>query len=36
MLVMGRVGRKGLEGTIIGNTAEKVLDRIECEVFAVK
>lgn len=36
MLVMGTVGRKGVEGAFIGNTAEKILDHIDCEVLTIK
>ncbi len=36
LLVMGTVGRKGVQAAVIGNTAEKILDEIECEVLAVK
>ena len=35
-LVMGTVGRTGLPGMIIGNTAETVLSRVACSVLAVK
>jgi nucleotide-binding universal stress UspA family protein len=36
VVVMGTVGRSGIDGVIIGNTAEKVLSRIECSVLALK
>ncbi len=36
VLVMGTVGRTGLPGFVIGNTAEKLLTSIECSVLAVK
>ncbi|MCF6193921.1 MAG: universal stress protein [Kangiellaceae bacterium] len=36
MLVMGTVGRKGINAALIGNTAEKILDELECEVLAIK
>lgn len=36
MLVMGTVGRSGLQGAVIGNTAEKILDQLECEVLTIK
>lgn len=36
LLVMGTVGRKGLQAAVIGNTAEKILDELECEVLALK
>jgi nucleotide-binding universal stress UspA family protein len=36
LVVMGTVGRTGLAGFFIGNTAEVVLDRVDCSVLAVK
>lgn len=36
MLVLGTVGRTGLAGHIIGNTAEKLLNNVECSILAVK
>lgn len=36
VVVMGTVGRGGLSGVLIGNTAETVLRRVRCEVLAVK
>ncbi len=36
LVVLGTVGRAGLSGLIIGNTAEQVLGRIESSVLAVK
>jgi len=36
LLVMGSVGRKGIEAVIVGNTAEKILDELECEVLVLK
>ena len=36
LLVMGTVGRSGIAGLIIGNTAEAVLDRVKCSVLALK
>lgn len=35
-LVMGTVGRIGVAGLIIGNTAEDVLNSVECSVVTVK
>lgn len=35
-LVMGTLGRTGLTGMFIGNTAETVLNRVTCSVIAVK
>ncbi|MCU7938117.1 MAG: universal stress protein [gamma proteobacterium symbiont of Bathyaustriella thionipta] len=36
LLVMGTVGRTGIPGFLIGNTAETVLNRIDCSVLAIK
>jgi nucleotide-binding universal stress UspA family protein len=36
LVVMGTVSRKGLSGFLIGNTAEKALNQLECSVLAVK
>lgn len=36
LLVMGTVGRTGIAGFIIGNTAEQILDEVDCSVLAVK
>ena len=36
LVVIGTVGRTGLSATFIGNTAEQVIDNIECDVLAVK
>lgn len=36
LVVMGTVSRTGLSGLLIGNTAQQILDRIECSVLAVK
>ena len=36
LLVMGTVGRAGLAGMFIGNTAERVLRKLPCSVLAVK
>lgn len=36
LIVMGTIARTGLAGALLGNTAEQVLDRIECAVLAVK
>lgn len=35
-LVMGTLGRTGLSGLFIGNTADTVLNRVGCSVLAVK
>lgn len=36
LLVMGTVGRTGVSGFIIGNTAETILNHIDCSVLAIK
>ena len=36
LLVMGTVSRTGIAGMLIGNTAENILDRVECSLLAVK
>lgn len=36
LLVMGAVSRRGLRRLIVGNTAEQVIDRVECDVLIVK
>lgn len=36
LLVMGTIGRGGIAGFIVGNTAERLLPRIPCSVLAVK
>lgn len=36
LLVMGTVGRSGIAGFFVGNTAERLLPRIPCSVLAVK
>ena len=36
LVVMGTVARTGIPGMIIGNTAEAVLDQLDCSVLAVK
>ena len=36
LVVMGTVARTGISGFIIGNTAEAVLDQLDCSVLAVK
>jgi len=33
---MGTVGRIGIRGLFIGNTAEAILNQVECSVLAVK
>lgn len=36
LLVIGTIGRTGFSAAIIGNTAEHVIDQINCDVLAVK
>lgn len=36
LIVMGTVGRTGIPGLIIGNTAEKILNTVDCSVLTVK
>lgn len=36
LLVMGSVGRSGFAGVLMGNTAEQILDCVECSVLAIK
>ena len=36
IVVMGAVSRSGLKSVFIGNTAERVLDRLQCDLLVVK
>ncbi len=36
LVVMGTVGRAGIPGLLIGNTAENILNQLECSVLAIK
>jgi nucleotide-binding universal stress UspA family protein len=36
LIVMGTVGRVGIPGFFMGNTAEEILDQIDCSVVAIK
>lgn len=36
LIVMGTVGRTGVSGYLIGNTAETILNNLECSVLALK
>ncbi|WP_295401436.1 universal stress protein [uncultured Thiocystis sp.] len=36
LIVMGTVGRGGIPGLLIGNTAETILNRCDCAVLAIK
>ena len=34
--VMGTLSRSGIDGLLIGNTAERILRQVDCSVLAVK
>ena len=36
ILVMGTVARSGVPGFLVGNTAEKILNEVDCSVMALK
>jgi universal stress protein E len=36
LVVMGSISRSGFQRLVIGNTAERVLDRLSCDVLAIK
>jgi len=36
LIVMGTLSRSGVAGFLIGNTAEKILHRVDCSVLAIK
>jgi nucleotide-binding universal stress UspA family protein len=36
LVVMGTVGRSGVPGILIGNTAERMLNRLTCSILAIK
>ncbi|NIA69766.1 universal stress protein [Pelagibius litoralis] len=36
LIVMGTVGRTGIRGLFVGNTAEAILNQVDCSVLAVK
>jgi len=36
LVVLGTVGRTGVPGLLIGNTAEKILNALDCSVFTLK
>jgi universal stress protein E len=36
LLVMGTIGRSGIQGIMVGNTAERLLPEVHCSVLAVK
>jgi nucleotide-binding universal stress UspA family protein len=35
-VVMGTVGRTGIPGLIMGNSAETILQQVDCSVLAIK
>jgi len=36
LLVMGSVSRTGIAGLLLGNTAERLLDRVQCSLLTIK
>lgn len=36
LLVLGSVGRKGLTAVLLGNTAEHIIDQVQCDTLVVK
>lgn len=36
LLVMGSVSRSGIAGLLLGNTAERLLDRVQCALLTIK
>lgn len=36
LLIMGTIGRAGIRGVLMGNTAERLLPRLQCSMLAVK
>ncbi|MCM2681194.1 universal stress protein UspE [Echinimonas agarilytica] len=36
LVVMGTIGRTGISAALIGNTAEHVIDQLNCDVLAIK
>ena len=36
VVVMGTVGRSGFTGMLVGNTAERIFERVPCDVLALK
>ena len=36
LIIMGTVARTGIQGFLIGNTAESILEKVNCSVMAVK
>ncbi len=36
LVIIGTVGRHGISATLIGNTAEHVIDKLNCDILAIK
>lgn len=36
VIIMGTIARSGVAGALLGNTAEAIMDQIECSILAVK
>ncbi len=36
LLIMGTIGRSGILGVMIGNTAERLLPELSCSLLAIK
>jgi universal stress protein E len=36
LVVVGTVGREGLAGVLLGNTAEQLVDKVNCDVLVIK
>ena len=36
LVVIGSVAREGLSGVLLGNTAERIVDRVSCDVLVIK
>ena len=36
LVILGTIGRTGISATLIGNTAEHVIDKLNCDVLALK
>ena len=36
LLVIGTISRGGIAGFLVGNTAERLVDRVDCSILAVK
>jgi universal stress protein E len=36
LLVMGSISRSGIAGLLLGNTAERLLDRVQCSILTIK